>query len=168
MGIAAYMKRKYRRRALLLFMGVGIMVVSPINAGLSGSSQQGNAYVSIIAAEASTPRYRTERVKFAKGATGATIEGQIAGYETVDYVLRADKGQYMNASMATRNKATYFNILAPGEDTVGFFNGSMSENQFEGVLPQTGDYRIRVYMMRSAARRGERANYRLEIIIGGR
>ncbi len=42
---------------------------------------------------------------------------------------------------------------------------STGENMFEGVLEKSGDYRIRVYMMRSAARRNEVANYRLEMII---
>ena len=111
---------------------------------------------------------RTERVHFAKGATSAVVEGTITGYQTFDYVLGASKGQSMNVSMATKNTATYFNILAPGETEVAFFNGSVSENQFEGVLPATGDYKIRVYMMRSAARRNEKANYRLEMIVSGK
>jgi hypothetical protein len=45
------------------------------------------------------------------------------------------------------------------------FIGSTSGNQFEGILPANGDYKIRVYLMRSAARRGEAADYRLEMII---
>jgi hypothetical protein len=110
---------------------------------------------------------RTQRVRFEKGATSAVVEGHITGYETVDYVVGAGKGQFMNVSMATDNTASYFNILAPGETEVAFFNGSVSQNQYEGTLPATGDYRIRVYMMRSAARRDEKANYRLEIIITG-
>jgi hypothetical protein len=32
-------------------------------------------------------------------------------------------------------------------------------------LPESGDYKVRVYLMRSAARRNEVANYRLEMII---
>nr|MCU0966938.1 hypothetical protein [Burkholderiaceae bacterium] len=43
--------------------------------------------------------------------------------------------------------------------------GSINGNQFEGSLPANGEYRIRVYMMRSAARRNEMADYRLEVII---
>jgi hypothetical protein len=73
----------------------------------------------------------------------------------------------MNVSLATKHTATYFNILAPGENEVAMFNGSTSENQYEGTLPKSGDYKIRVYMMRSAARRDEVANYRFEIIING-
>jgi hypothetical protein len=108
---------------------------------------------------------RTERVQFKKGSNSAVVESSITGYETVDYILGARKGQHMNVSMATDNTANYFNILAPGENEVAIFNGSIGANQYEGVLPRTGDYKVRVYMMRSAARRNEVAKYRLEMII---
>jgi hypothetical protein len=108
---------------------------------------------------------RTERVHFKHGATSAVVEDSIKGYQTVDYVLGAKQGQTMNVSMATDNGANYFNILAPGENEVAMFNGSISGNQYEGTLPAHGDYKVRVYMMRSAARRDEVAKYRLEMII---
>jgi hypothetical protein len=108
---------------------------------------------------------RTERVQFERGASSIVIEDSITGYETVDYLLGAREGRYMSVSMATDNTANYFNILAPGETEVALFNGTVSENQFEGILPESGDYRVRVYLMRSAARRDEVANYRLEMII---
>jgi hypothetical protein len=110
---------------------------------------------------------RTERVHFKKDANSAVVEASIKGYETVDYVLGAKAGQYMNVSLATKHGATYFNILAPGENEVAMFNGSVSQNQYEGTLPASGDYKVRVYMMRSAARRNEVAHYRLEMIIDG-
>lgn len=116
-------------------------------------------------APAAADDIREQRVQFERGATSAVVEDSITGYETVDYLLGAAKGQYMNVSMATDNGANYFNILAPGETVVAIFNGSNAENQYEGILPASGDYRIRVYMMRSAARRDEVANYRLEMII---
>ena len=110
---------------------------------------------------------RTERVRFKPGTTSTAIEGSIKGYAIVDYLVGAREGQQMNVSLATKHTATYFNILAPGENEVAMFNGSTSENQYEGTLPKSGDYKIRVYMMRSAAQRDETANYRLEIIITG-
>jgi hypothetical protein len=110
---------------------------------------------------------RTERVQFKPGANGATVKGKIKGYEVVDYVLEAGKGQSMNVSMATDNTASYFNILPPGSTGAAIFIGSTKGNQFEGTLPASGDYKIRVYMMRSAARRNEVANYRLEMIVTG-
>jgi hypothetical protein len=111
---------------------------------------------------------RTERVHVQGRANNAVVEASIKGYETVDYVLGARAGQYMNVSLATKHGATYFNILAPGESEVAMFNGSVSQNQYEGTLPSSGDYKIRVYMMRSAARRNEVAHYRLEMIIDGK
>ena len=110
---------------------------------------------------------RLERVHFERGANSAIVEGSIRGNEIVDYVLGARKGQSMNVSMATNNGANYFNILAPGENEVALFNGSMSQNQYEGVLPESGDYKIRVYLERSAARRNEVGKYRLEMIVSG-
>lgn len=108
---------------------------------------------------------RTVKVRFKAGANSATIEERIRGRETVDYVLGAKAGQYMNVSMTSDNEANYFNILAPGETDVAFFNSSNSGDQFEGTLPADGDYKIRVYLMRNAARRNETARYRLEMII---
>jgi hypothetical protein len=110
---------------------------------------------------------RTERVHFTPGTSGATFEGKIKGYEAVDYVLEASAGQQMNVSMGTDNPSSYFNILPPGESDAAMFIGSTSGNQFEGTLPKSGDYKIRVYMMRNAARRDEVANYRLEMIVTG-
>jgi heat shock protein HslJ len=108
---------------------------------------------------------RTERVQFAAGSTGTKLEGRITGYETVDYKLGAKAGQRMIVTMTTDNGANYFNLLAPGETEVAFFNGSMNENSFAGTLPESGDYTIRVYQMRSAARRNETATYRLDVEI---
>ena len=108
---------------------------------------------------------RTERVQFARGAESAVVEGSITGYQTVDYLLGASAGQAMNVSMATDNPSSYFNILAPGETEAALFIGSTSGNQFEAVLRESGDYTVRVYLMRNAARRDDVANYRLELII---
>ncbi|MGD9603218.1 MAG: hypothetical protein AB7V59_15520 [Gammaproteobacteria bacterium] len=110
---------------------------------------------------------RVERVQFKKGASGAVIEASIKGYETVDYVLGARAGQTMTVTLDTRHGATYFNLLAPGESVVALFNASHGDNRYEGALPASGDYTVRVYMMRSAARRNEVAKYRLEVRIGG-
>lgn len=110
---------------------------------------------------------RTQRVQFKPGANSATVQGSIKGYQIVDYILNVKQGQTMNVSLATQHGATYFNILEPGQTEVAIFNGSVSDNQFEGTLKKSGDYRIRVYMMRSAARRNEVANYRLEMIVSG-
>ena len=115
---------------------------------------------------------RTERVEFPAGSTGTTINASLTGYEIVDYVVRAQADQIMVVEMKTDSGANYFNLMAPGETEVAFFNGSIQENSFSGPLSTNGDYTIRVYQMRSAARRNETASYTIDIEIsplgGGR
>ncbi len=108
---------------------------------------------------------RTERVQFKPGTSGKVIKGSIKGDQTIDYVINAKKNQSANISLGSKNSSANFNIIAPGEKDTAFFNSSTNGTQFEGQLPKTGDYKVRVYLMRSAARRNEVANYSLDINI---
>ena len=109
---------------------------------------------------------RQERVTFTPGASSATLQGTITGYQAVDYVLGAKAGQTMTVTMKTAHGANYFNVLPPGSEAA-IANGSTLGNTWSGTLPVDGDYRIRVYLMRSAARRGEKAAYTLTVGITG-
>jgi len=111
---------------------------------------------------------RKEPVHFAKGATSATIKGRITGYETVDYVVGAKAGQTMAVTFKTSNHMAYFNVLPPGSETA-LFVGSMDATgeHYEGTLAADGDYAIRVYQMRAAARRKEGATYTLDVSVTG-
>ena len=48
------------------------------------------------------------------------------------------------------------------------FIGSAMGNQFDAIIPSSGDYIITVYLMRNAAQRGEVSNYFLTIGAYGR
>lgn len=109
---------------------------------------------------------RKERVRFKPGEIGATISGHIKGDQIIDYLVGARAGQSMTVILDTKNSANYFNVTAPGEESAMFI-GSVSGKRFMGKLPKDGDYTIRVYLMRSAARRGEKADYKLEVAIAG-
>lgn len=110
---------------------------------------------------------RSERVHFARGTASTVIKGQIRGYRYVDYQMRAGAGQALSIEMQTSNAASYFNILPPDSGDVAMFNGSLAGNRFSGVLPADGDYVIRVYLMRSAARRNELARFTLTLDVSG-
>lgn len=110
---------------------------------------------------------RKERVRFASGASSATLQGSIKGYETVDYLIGAKGGQTMDVSMHTDNAANYFNVMPPKSEAA-IAIGSISGNDWTGTLPVDGEYTLRVYLMRSAARRKEQANYTLSVGITGR
>ena len=109
----------------------------------------------------------TRALQFAKGASSATVKGTIKGDQTIDYKLRAKAGQTMNVSLKTSNGANYFNVLPPGSNDVAVFVGSTSGNDWTGKLEADGEYTVRVYLMRSAARRNEKANYTLTVGITG-
>lgn len=124
------------------------------------------ALVTLSSAAAAGEDIRSERVTFKDGANSTIIEGHLKGDETVDYLLTADKGQPMNISLASKSASVNFNILAPGKADEAFFIGSIAGTQYEGTAPESGEFKVRVYQMRSAARREEKAPYRLEIIRG--
>jgi hypothetical protein len=107
---------------------------------------------------------REERVHFKAGADGATVKGHIRGREYIDYLLGAKAGQRMTATLHTDNASAYFNVLPAGSEEA-LFVGSSSGNRYDGTLPASGDYRVRVYLVRAAARRGEQAHYSLDLRI---
>lgn len=106
----------------------------------------------------------TQRVAFNAGR--ATIKSHISGRQFVDYIFPAGAGESLKVSLKTDNDSNYFNLLAPGETETAFFIGSSSGGSYEGAAPTSGDYTARVYLMRSAARRGEKAHYTLMIALG--
>lgn len=110
---------------------------------------------------------REQRVVFAPRTSGTTISGSITGYDFVDYILNVRQGQVLSVKLNTPNPSAYFNLLEPGERDVATFIVSTSGNSFDGVARRSGDYRIRVYLMRAAARRGVRANFVLKVGVAG-
>jgi hypothetical protein len=101
---------------------------------------------------------RPEQVRFEKGRNGATLKGSIKGDEIFDYRLRARAGQILDVNLQADNRSAYFNVLPPDDETA-LFVGSVSGNSFNGALPRDGEYTVRVYLMRNAARRNESAHY---------
>lgn len=111
---------------------------------------------------------RTQRVAFAKGTSAATVKGHLQGYAIVDYVVRAFAGQTLSVTLDSDQGANYFNILPPGSADVAMFIGSLSGEQTNRLLPSDGDYKIRVYLMRGAARENQAADYTLRIGVTGK
>ena len=109
---------------------------------------------------------RQERVTFAKDATSATIKGQIKGDADVDYVVRAAAGQTLSVSFTGSNASNSFNVLPPGSQDVAMFVSQAGE-AYTGLLPADGDYKVRVYLVRAAARRNEASNYELTVGVTG-
>jgi hypothetical protein len=107
-----------------------------------------------------------QRVEFRAGADSSLVKGQLKGDQTIDYILRAGAGQTLTVELKGTNLQNYFNVLAAGTDNA-LFIGSSAGNSFRGLLPSDGDVRVRVYLMRPAARRHESSSYSLRMGIDG-
>jgi hypothetical protein len=99
-------------------------------------------------------------------SAGTVLNGTLKGDESIDYLVSAQAGQILSVDVASSNPGLYFNILPQGS-AEALFIGSTSGNVADIPLPETGTYAIRVYLMRSAARRDEAAQYALGIGLAG-
>ena len=113
------------------------------------------------------PKPRTERVQFPRGESATILKGTLKGDRDVDYVVRAAAGQTLEVSLAASNPQAYFNVLPPGSDNVAMYV-AQDGKPYRGVLPADGEYRIRVYLMRPAARRNETSTYTLTVGVAGK
>ncbi|MDR7030766.1 SH3 domain-containing protein [Rhizobium rosettiformans] len=111
---------------------------------------------------------RNVRVEFGRGQSSTVIRGTVRGYEGANYRVNVRGGQRLAVTMDSSNGSNYFNILGPGGGDA-LFNGSISGDFADIIVPDSGDYIVQVYLMRNAARRNEQARFTLRIeVTGGR
>lgn len=120
----------------------------------------------LIAVSSSVAADRTETIRFERGTTFKNLTGTIRGYDGVKYQLGAAAGQAMSVLFKPSNGACYMNVVAPGSQ-MAIHNGSTTGNEYAGNLQASGNYRIQVYLMRSAARRNENCKYSMTVEITG-
>jgi hypothetical protein len=93
-----------------------------------------------IIALMSLATFAQTRVYFARGATRATARGYLRGIrDEANFVLRAKAGQHMRVEIRGRG-ATRGMVTFPSGQSDGQPGGVI----FDGILPDTGDYRISV------------------------
>ena len=109
---------------------------------------------------------RQERVVLAGSPAQTLIEGEITGNEIVDYLVEVQGGTTLSVDLQTSNAGAYFNIQPAGAEEA-LFIGASRGTVADLYLSDPGDYAIRVYLVRSAARRNETARYSLAIGLSG-
>ena len=119
-----------------------------------------------LAFAASSPAQTTRTETVAEAAAGAIYEGELKADDSVDYVIAAAAGQTLSVDLSASNASLYLNILPQGSEEA-LFIGSTSGNVADIPLPAAGNYVVRVYLMRNAARRDEAAKYALGIGLAG-
>jgi hypothetical protein len=116
---------------------------------------------------------REQRLSFPPGKTGTTVRDAVSGRESISFLVDAEAGQTMDVRLTSSSNAIYFNVYEPGRApgdqalATGDITGPMVPdlNVFRGVLPSSDTYTISTYLVRSAARRGERAEFSLDVSI---
>jgi hypothetical protein len=105
----------------------------------------------------------SQHVRFAAGTHGTTVRGTVRGYAYRDYVVRASGGQKISLRLTPNGLPSVFTVFLPGG---GNMDRAAETDKFSGTLPSTGEYVIRVGMMRAyARRRGSVSNFSLRITI---
>lgn len=112
-------------------------------------------------------REKIERVEFSKGASHRTMKGAVKGKGVVDYRLTAKEGQEMEVNLKCEKGRVYFNVLPPGSEEA-IFRGAEVGGHYQGVLPKSGTYTIRVYQMGAAADEGKEHGYSIEFGVVGK
>ncbi|GGE07454.1 DNA breaking-rejoining protein [Polymorphobacter glacialis] len=119
------------------------------------------ASLAIAPASARDPVH-TERVEFARGTSSRIVRGAVRGLATKVHVIGAKAGQTLAVAFRSSNSANHFNVTAPGVDEA-MFDGTTGGNSFSGEMPTSGDYKISVFLLPSAARRNETGNYTISV-----
>lgn len=137
-----------------------VFVLAVLAAGLFGG-----------ATSAQTLELRAYRVTFPAGSIGMSIRETVTGPETILYRVSARKGQVMQVDLEARSTSVFFTAYAPGRgpgDSAMATSSSLGPmvpalNRFQGTLSRDGDYTVAVTLVRSAANRGERVPFTLNL-----
>lgn len=99
-------------------------------------------------------------------AAAAPLQGTVKGDADATFTIDAHAGQTLALELVSKNRSLNMNISAPGAQEAMFI-GSVQGPKARVLLPADGAYRVKVYLVRSAARRNERADFTLQVALAG-
>jgi len=91
-----------------------------------------------------------------------SFEDQLSEYEVVTYVVPLRQGQTLQVLLTSSNASNCFDIYAPGI-AKPVYVGSDSGSSARLVASASGDYLVKVFLLRLAARDGQTARYAIEL-----
>ncbi len=105
--------------------------------------------------------------QFQGDSAQAVINGVIAGRQRIDHGFDARRGQTVSVRFQPSNAAAFFDVIAPSGRALYVGQAQDSPGRFNAKLAETGEFAIRVYLRRDAARRGETSRFRLSVSLTG-
>jgi hypothetical protein len=104
------------------------------------------------------------RVTFDADHRVRRFEDAIDGFNDVSYVISMRTGQSLQVSLASNNISNCFDIYAPGATKPVFVGGDAGSTHL--LLARTsGDYVVKVFLLRLAARDNQSAQYTFELTL---
>jgi hypothetical protein len=119
-------------------------------------------FVQCVSAQQSIP----SRSVVLQGSDVVQLMGKLKGPNdsTRDYLVHVKKGETLSVALDAGNaSSTYFNVLQQGSEEALFVGQMHDEHKWQQRMQSEGDYVIRVYIGRAAARRGETSRYTLSV-----
>lgn len=115
----------------------------------------------LLCATAALPMQGTSvrRVRFPRGRTTAILKGSIVNDGMNQYVLGARAGQTMTVHITSPNNRAKFDAYLRDDRSALANAGAEDKTDWEGTLPESGDYVISVYSA------GGNTRYTLEVTI---
>jgi uncharacterized protein len=106
-----------------------------------------------------------EFVQLSPGGAALTQSGLLDSRTRDDqgYVFRGAAGQVLEVELRSSNPDVSFDVAPVGTGAALVNSSITGENHWTGRLPSSGDYTVRVYLQRSASRRGVTATYWLSL-----
>jgi hypothetical protein len=95
-----------------------------------------------------------------------SFEDRISDFEAVSYVMQLGQRQSLHVVLATNNASNCFDIHAPDKPKPVYVGGD-SGNDCKLQVQKAGEYVVRVFLLRLAARDGQSADYTLELTLSG-
>ena len=102
---------------------------------------------------------KVQRVRFARGRTTAVLKGAVIRATKDRYILGARGGQTMIVHVTALEKNAVFYIVGPDGSMLPGAEDESDATDWEGLLPESGDYSIYVSPSRG------NATYTLEVTI---
>ena len=92
----------------------------------------------------SMQRTVVRRVRFPRGRTTVVLKGTVVNNTLNNYLLNARAGQTMSVHLTSPSGKAWFDLY-PRKDRGAMPDSAEDTKDFEGKLPQSGDYVISVY-----------------------
>jgi hypothetical protein len=102
---------------------------------------------------------QVQRVRFARGRTTAVLKGAVIRATKDRYILGARGGQTMTVHVTSLEKNAVFYIVGPDGSMLPGAEDDADASDWQGTLPESGDYSIYVSPTRG------NATYTLEVTI---